>query len=123
MCSSGHAIIGHEPDGVVYGIHEDPHILDHRQAALRTGHPVQHLVYVHIGSPGIQAMLCNIQQRLAAAVFRQAQHRPGMALGKAIIQGELLLVCGQLQQPQLIGQGRLRQAQPAGCLLYTSRCV
>ena len=37
-------------DGVVYGIHEDPHILDHRQAALRTGHSVQHLVLslIHI---------------------------------------------------------------------------
>ena len=78
------------------------------------GRAVQQLLNVAVGLTGVQAALGNGDQRFAAAVLRQAQHRAGVAFGEVVVQHKLPLVCGQLQQPQLVGKGGLRHAQALG---------
>ena len=78
------------------------------------GRAVQQLLDVAVGLAGVQAALGDGNQRLAAAVLRQAQHRAGVAFGEVVVQHELPLVCRQLQQPQLVGKSGLRHAQTLG---------
>ena len=75
---------------------------------------VEQLFNVEVGLSGVHAALGNVDQGFAAAVLRQTQHRPGMALGEAVVQHELPLVGVQLQKPQLVGKGGLRHAQTLG---------
>ena len=57
---------------------------------------VQHLLNVQVGLAGIHPPLGNVDECFAAAVFRQAQHCPGVALGEVVVQHELPLVGIQL---------------------------
>ena len=72
----GHAVIGHQTDGVVDGIDKDAHVPHHRDAVPSLGRAVQQLLDVAIGLTGVQAAFGDGDECLAAAVLRQAQH-PG----------------------------------------------
>ena len=80
------------------------------------GGGIEHLFNVQVGLPGIHPPLGNGDKGFAPPVLGQAQDSPGVALGQAIVQHELPLVGGQLQQPQLVGKGGLCHAQPLGRL-------
>ena len=114
MGGGGHAVVGHQADSVVDGVDKDTHVPHHGDAVSGLGRAVQQLLDVAVGLAGVQAALGDGDQRFAAAVLRQAQHRAGVALGKVIVQHKLPLVCRQLQKPQLVGKGRLRHAQTLG---------
>ena len=77
---------------------------------------VEQLFDVPIGLTGVEPPLGNVDERLAAAVLRQAQHGPRVTLGEVVVQHELALVPRELQQAQLVGQCGLCHAQPLGGL-------
>ena len=101
---------------MVDGVDKDAHILDHGDAVSARGGGIEHLLNVQVGLPGIHPPLGNGDKGFAPPVLGQAQDSPGVALSQAIVQHELPLVGGQLQQPQLVGKGGLCHAQPLGRL-------
>ena len=104
---------------MVDGVDKDPHVPHHGQAAGFLGGGVgllQQLFHIAVGGPGIHPAAADGDEGLAAAVLGQPQHRPGVALGEVIFQDELLLVGGELKQPQFVGQGGLGHPQPLGGL-------
>ena len=109
-------IVGHQPDGMVDGVHKDAHIPDHGDAVPPFCGAVEQLFDVQVGLTGVEPPLGNVDERLAAAVLRQAQHGPRVTLGEVVVQHELALVPRELQQAQLVGQCGLRHAQPLGGL-------
>ena len=101
---------------MVDGIDEDPHIFDHRDAAFALGCLAEQLLDVKVGGTGIHPAFGDGDESLAAAVLRQAEDGAGMAFGQAVVEDELLLILGQLQQPQFVGKSRLCHTKPLGRL-------
>ena len=85
-------IVGHQPDGMVDGVHKDAHIPDHGDAVPPFCGAVEQLFDVPIGLTGVEPPLGNVDKRLASAVLRQTQHGPRVTLGEVVVQHELALV-------------------------------
>ena len=99
---------------MVDGVHKDAHILDHRDAVPALRRLVQQLVDVKVGRAGVHLPLGDHDEGFAAAVLRQAEDGPRVALGQAVVQNELPLVPCQLQKAEFVGQRRLCHPQPLG---------
>ena len=68
-----YAVVRHQADGVVDGIHKNADVLYHRDAVTSRGSCVQQLLDVQVCSPGVHLPLGDGDERFTAAVFRQTQ--------------------------------------------------
>ena len=60
-------------------------------------------LHIGVGLAGVHALLYKLLQRLGALLLGgQPEHRPGMALGKAVGHAVFLLLRRERQQPQLL---------------------